>query len=268
MLVLSRREADKVLFPALGITVEVTRVQGKTVRLGIDAPKEIRIVRGELDQFESRAFASNGPVPTDPTQIQRCLDAANLAIHLASNQLKQELNDKAEMALEDALQCLQELELAVIGQSQVVAQTAVHEAGTKYRVSAKPTCPIAAVISNDEKLRCLLADLLTQKGFRVVEFAETTSLLKYIQSYEQPAVVLAESGPRALGKLTNVLEDDQEIELRISGVAGLRRNRISFLIEDPQPIPASKSDSPRVRFTGWFDDSEIAFEFESLLQSS
>jgi len=270
MLVLSRREAEKVLFPALGITVEVTRVQGKTVRLGIDAPHEIRIVRGELNQFQSSDLVSKNPIPSsDQTQVQRCLDAANLAIHLASNQLKQELNEQAETALENALQCLQELELAVVGNSQTVEQTAaVREAGTKYRVSAKPTCPIAAIISSQENLRGRLARLLTQKGFRVVEFAEETSLLKYIRSYEQPAVVLAESVPQAsLNPGSVIAADDQEIELRISGIPGLRRNRISFLFDESQPIPASQSEPPRIRFTGWFDDSEIALEIETLLQS-
>ncbi len=48
MLILSRREAEKVLFPGLGISVEITRVQGRSVRLGIQAPDEIRIIRGIL----------------------------------------------------------------------------------------------------------------------------------------------------------------------------------------------------------------------------
>jgi len=117
MLVLSRREAEKVLFPSLGITVEVTRVQGKTVRLGIDAPDEIRIVRGELDQFKTSTNGYTTSVNGSSPQVQQCLDAANLAIHLAMNQLKQQLNDKAETAMENALQCLEELELAVNGQS-------------------------------------------------------------------------------------------------------------------------------------------------------
>ena len=34
MLVLSRRESDRVVFPNLGITVHVTRIEGRTVRLG------------------------------------------------------------------------------------------------------------------------------------------------------------------------------------------------------------------------------------------
>lgn len=38
MLVLSRGRNDKVVFPTLGITVEIHRVNGRNVRIGIDAP--------------------------------------------------------------------------------------------------------------------------------------------------------------------------------------------------------------------------------------
>ena len=38
MLVLSRREDDKIVFPNLGITVEVLRIAGRSVRLGVTAP--------------------------------------------------------------------------------------------------------------------------------------------------------------------------------------------------------------------------------------
>ena len=49
MLVLSRRENETILIPELGITLEVVRIKGNTVRIGIDAPRSIRIVRGELE---------------------------------------------------------------------------------------------------------------------------------------------------------------------------------------------------------------------------
>lgn len=38
MLVLSRKETDKIVFPTLGITVEVLRLRGNVARIGIDAP--------------------------------------------------------------------------------------------------------------------------------------------------------------------------------------------------------------------------------------
>ena len=48
MLVLSRREKEKVLFPTLGISVEVLRVRGNATRLGVDAPTDIPILRHEI----------------------------------------------------------------------------------------------------------------------------------------------------------------------------------------------------------------------------
>lgn len=48
MLVLSRKTNETIELPELGISIEVIRVKGGSVRLGITAPKSIRILRGEL----------------------------------------------------------------------------------------------------------------------------------------------------------------------------------------------------------------------------
>ena len=67
MLVLSRKSDEQVLFPELGIVVKVIRVRGNQVRLGIDAPDSVRILRGELktlvDEFE------NFPVAVDSDHV-------------------------------------------------------------------------------------------------------------------------------------------------------------------------------------------------------
>ena len=52
MLVLSRRAGEDVVFPELGITVKVHRVSGNRVTIGIEAPPEVRVLRGELE-FDS-----------------------------------------------------------------------------------------------------------------------------------------------------------------------------------------------------------------------
>lgn len=41
MLVLSRRPVQKVVFPGLGISVEVIHSQGTVTRLGIEAPRSL-----------------------------------------------------------------------------------------------------------------------------------------------------------------------------------------------------------------------------------
>lgn len=61
MLVLSRKANETVEFPELGISVEVVRVNGSIVRLGVKAPDSVRILRGELvevvSEFEDLAPA-------------------------------------------------------------------------------------------------------------------------------------------------------------------------------------------------------------------
>jgi carbon storage regulator len=47
MLVLSRKIGEKILI-ADNITVEIRRVSGNRVTLAVDAPRDVRILRGEL----------------------------------------------------------------------------------------------------------------------------------------------------------------------------------------------------------------------------
>jgi carbon storage regulator len=48
MLVLSRRLNEKVVLPDLDVTITVVAIKGGTVRIGIEAPPDVRIVREEL----------------------------------------------------------------------------------------------------------------------------------------------------------------------------------------------------------------------------
>lgn len=50
MLVLSRRENEQIVLPDLGITLEVVKIKGNRVRIGIAAPDSVRILRGELNE--------------------------------------------------------------------------------------------------------------------------------------------------------------------------------------------------------------------------
>lgn len=47
MLVLTRKRGQSIVIPSLGITLTVLRVDGPQVRLGIEAPREVRIYRQE-----------------------------------------------------------------------------------------------------------------------------------------------------------------------------------------------------------------------------
>ena len=57
MLVLSRGLTEKIIFPNLDITVEILRITGNKVRVGIDAPKDVRVLRHELADTQSSTVA-------------------------------------------------------------------------------------------------------------------------------------------------------------------------------------------------------------------
>ena len=48
MLVLSRRVNEKIIIPGLGIVIEVVAVKGQAVRIGVEAPPDVHILREEL----------------------------------------------------------------------------------------------------------------------------------------------------------------------------------------------------------------------------
>ena len=50
MLVLTRKQSERVLIPELDIEVEVLGVSGGRVKLGFNAPKYVRILRSEVSE--------------------------------------------------------------------------------------------------------------------------------------------------------------------------------------------------------------------------
>jgi len=56
MLVLSRKVGEKLVIDG-NITVEIVRIQGNRITLGIVAPQDVKVLRGELDQKQSTAKA-------------------------------------------------------------------------------------------------------------------------------------------------------------------------------------------------------------------
>ena len=64
MLILSRRQQDKIIFPDLGISIEVIKVKGNRASLGIDAPRDVRIARHELIDEEDFPLTKSAQEPS------------------------------------------------------------------------------------------------------------------------------------------------------------------------------------------------------------
>ncbi len=85
MLVLTRKLQERISI-GQDITITVLRVKGNSVRIGIDAPDHVRVVRGELPRYDvPTPDAPNVARPARPlSHMQRlpggkCLRASGLA---------------------------------------------------------------------------------------------------------------------------------------------------------------------------------------------
>ena len=155
MLILSRRQKETIEFPEHGITVEVVQIKGNTAKIGIDAPDEVRVIRGEIDyELSKRPYRpAKRPVSKSSSslrnELRKKLDNANLAIHLAQNQLIQGLSDNAERALDQALLCLEELEESLPSDSDLATERGlVREPSSSYRVCSK--APVLRVNNREQ----------------------------------------------------------------------------------------------------------------------
>ncbi len=70
MLVLSRHLGEKIVLPSLDVTIQVVALKSGVVRIGIEAPPDISIVREELlDHSPTSAMTQKGPCSLEPCKI-------------------------------------------------------------------------------------------------------------------------------------------------------------------------------------------------------
>lgn len=69
MLVISRKANQSIVVPELGIEIEVLQVKGHRVRLGISAPREIQVYRGELLKSVELENLTNADF-TEPSEVK------------------------------------------------------------------------------------------------------------------------------------------------------------------------------------------------------
>ena len=110
MLAISRRPNETIVFPELDITVKITRVAGSTVRLGVTAPREVTILRGELVQEEVACVLSAPEERKRQHDRRNALSKLTLGLHLARRQSQAGLFEQGEATLTAALETLESLE--------------------------------------------------------------------------------------------------------------------------------------------------------------
>lgn len=68
MLVLSRKVGEKIVIGD-DVTVVVGRVSGNRVSIGIDAPEDVKVIRGELKRFRDEFAKDNSELAPQPASL-------------------------------------------------------------------------------------------------------------------------------------------------------------------------------------------------------
>ncbi len=180
MLVLSRREGERIVFPTIGVTLEVLRLKGNTARLGIDAPRSIAVLRDELSSHapavaEAAAPPREAAPPRLSHRVRNQLHAATLALHLFKRQLEKGMVDDAEASFRKVLE-----------QFEAIEQQAAQKAEAQ-----KPAGPRTTLVVDDDANESeLLAGYLRMSGFEVATAGDGADALDYLARNDCPDLML------------------------------------------------------------------------------
>lgn len=205
MLVLSRGTSEEICFPRLGISVKVVRVEGKRVRLGIDAPKEIEVLRGELAARPAQNGHSSHASQSEH-RLRNRLNSARLSLELAAKQIENGMHDVAMDQLSNSLREFDSIE------------NELHAKGEAGRDLAPARGPRALLVEDDANERELLAGYLSLSGFEVDTAGDGLGALVQLSRSQPPSVVLLDMNMPKL--------DGRSTLHRIRGHEALRKTRV------------------------------------------
>lgn len=215
MLVLSRGANEEIHFPKLGISVKVVRIDGKRVRLGIDAPREIEVLRGELTPNTDRSAQSEAAKHADH-QLRNRLNTARLSLELAALQIERGMNEPALDTLSRSLREFDSIDHDLQMASAPHAQPAQPET---------PPHPRALLVEDNDNERKLLAGYLSLSGFDVDTAGDGLGALVQLSRCDPPSVVLLDMNmPKLDGRSTLDRIRGQETlrKTRVIAVSGMR----------------------------------------------
>lgn len=220
MLVLSRKPKERVVFPNLGISVEILRVAGKAVRVGVDAPEGVRVLRGELLNDEETCEPAIA-CRENQHHFKNRLNAGNLALHVLQKQLDAGRLLDAEQTLRQALCIFSELDHLASKQGLSPQQS--------------KTVRRALVVEDNANERELLAAYLRLCGYEVDAVEDGAAALDYLAGHAQPDVMLLDMQmPRMNGweTIAAIRSKPEYRHIRLCAVSGADQNATHIPLGD------------------------------------
>jgi carbon storage regulator CsrA len=186
MLVLSRRLHEKILFPSLPAALQVVRIKPGVVRIGIDAPPGVPVLRAELSP---RAAAAPPPAPPVRQMVQKRLEVIRSGLALLQRELAFDRKADAEMTLAKLDEDVRLLEARLEREMGAPPAAALHRPALR-----------ALLVEDNANERQLLAEILRIAGLEVVTGGDGADALDLLHRGDRPDVILLDMGlPRCDG---------------------------------------------------------------------
>ncbi|MEN1679144.1 MAG: response regulator [Planctomycetota bacterium] len=202
MLVLSRREDDRILFPGLGISIHILRIAGNKIRVGVDAPPEVKVLRHELRSHTDKPARSTR-LPQQEQSARRRRKAAEPLTELGEL-CDRDLPRDAERAVLDIFRRLKAIDEGGDGQGAAGAKRAL-------------------LVEDNVNEAKLLASYLRLKKFDVDVAADGYAALDYLEANHRPDMVLMDMQmPRMDGAtaIRRMRADKRQEGLKVYAVSG------------------------------------------------
>ncbi len=224
MLVLSRNLNEKVLFPGFNTAVQVLSVKGGKVRLGIEAPPAVTVLREELqnvpEKTRERLARADFDVQAKIRQLNHLLrnrlNVAGLGLALLSRQLEGGLLQEGRATLAKIHE-----DLDLLRDRLEVEIEETKGAPPPMLKAARP--PKALLVEDDQNERELLAGFLRLSGLKVDVAGDGADALSYLRTQARPDVILLDMIlPRCDGPTTvrHIRSDPANRDVKIFAVTG------------------------------------------------
>ncbi len=222
MLVLSRRLSQKIVFPGFQTSVQIVSIKSGVVRLGVDAPEHIAVLREELLDGSTIPEATDGSMHL----LNNLLNANTVGLALLRRQLT--LGNIREMS-----STLDKLESNIQNIQQRLEQL------NNKKPAPAPAVRRRALIVEDDCNECvLLAGFLRLAGMDVHTAGDGAAALDHLNAKGVPDFVLMDMIlPRCDGPTTvrAIRGNPAFAGLRIYGITGAPVEQFD-LVEGPSGI--------------------------------
>jgi carbon storage regulator CsrA len=229
MLVLSRKPEQTIKFPNLGISIDILQVNGKTVKVGVDAPRDIAVLRGEIDssndiqspKHEETPGADSFANPQTRQQrheLRNRLHAARFSLYMLQRQIDAGNTDKVEKTLGRAIKAMSELD-----------QLAAEPVAVRDSITKSGPCHALVVEDNDNE-RQLMVGFLELCGYTVDAVSDGREALGYLAENANPDVILLDANMPGLdgpSTVTAIRQNPSYADIKLFMVSGEDREDVT-----------------------------------------